>query len=214
MRLVAALVPVAVFVALSSARGEVIVTRTEPKIARRTFDPKSPPADMPKLSGNEAAVTRSFYGADSRVGGEVVSTTQTASGTQATIKVDTVRITLHMNVTIWLPKNGNDKITNHEEGHRKIAEHYYEDAESIAKQLANDLIGQTVEATGRSPDDAANKALKQAANDLGKQYLSKTDTPCGVAQKAYDQITEHGTNAVKEDAAIKQAIQKADQSRN
>lgn len=199
---------------VSRAVAEVTVDRLEPVIERKTFNPNRKPPEMPKLVGKEAAVTQSYYGADSRVGGEVVDSQQTEEGVVVKVQVDTVRMTLKMSATIWLPTNGNAKIKNHEEGHRKIAEHFYKDAKQIATKLADELIGQTITGKGRTTDAAASNALKEAANRLGTQYLAQTDIPCGIAQKTFDELTAHGTNAVKEDKAIEQAIEEVKTKEN
>lgn len=207
----------ALYVALltsASAVAEVTINRTEPVIERKTFNPNRKPPEMPRLVGKEAAVTQSFYGADSRVGGEVTDSQQTEEGVVVKVTVDTVRMTLKMSATIWLPTNGNAKIKNHEEAHRKIAEYFYKDAKEIATKLANEMIGQTITGKGPTTDAAASNALKEAANRLGTQYLAQTDLPCGVAQKFFDELTEHGTNAVKEDKAIEQAIEEVKTKEN
>lgn len=193
--------------------GEVTINRSDAVIEHKTFNPKNPPAEMPKLSGNEAAVTQSFFGADSKVGGTMVDSFPTSEGYEASVRVDTVQMTLRMRVTVWLPSNSNEKIRKHEEGHRKISEHFYADAAQIARSKAEPLMGQIITGTGSSPEKAVSDALRKAANRLGHEYLGATDTPCGEAQKRYDQITEHGTNAVNEDRAMKQAIEAASEGR-
>jgi hypothetical protein len=167
---------------------------------------------MPKLDPNEAAVTQSFLGADTRVGGNIIETKKIDGGYEASIKVDTVRMTLQMRATIWLPKNTTPKLTRHEEGHWTLAQHYYKDAESIARELAEEMIGQIVKGRGPDAESAAANALKEAAQVLGGRYLGKTDVPCGLAQDHYDRITAHGTNAVQETRAIEESIQRASSS--
>jgi hypothetical protein len=188
---------------------EVTVTRSDPVIERITFDPKNPPSDMPKLHPNEAAIARAAFSANTRVGGLVVERKPGESGFRATLRIDTVRINLDLHVTIWLPRNAVPKIVNHEEGHRKIAEYYYQNAEQIARQEAGKLIGQTVTGTGADYASAEDNALKDAREALNKRLLDLADAPSGKAQEYYDQITAHGTNAVKEDRAVEQAIRKA-----
>lgn len=187
---------------------QISVERTDPVIERKTFDPRQLPKDMPKLNPREAAVAQSFFGAESRVGGQVIETVKTESGHRASLRVDMVRMTLRMRVTIWLPTNSNPKLQNHEEGHRKLAEEFYRDAEPIARKYAEALMGQIITGTGPTADAAADSALKTAAEALGGRYLAQTDLPCGKAQDYYDEITAHGTNAVKEDTAIEQAIRR------
>lgn len=190
-----------------AAFGQVTVTRTDPVVERKTFDVNNRSAEMPRLSPNEAAVTQSFFGADTRIGGEIVERKQLESGQyEVKIKVDMVRMTLQLKATIWLPKNTTPKLTKHEEGHRLLAEHYYKDAQAIARALADEMMGQTISGKGPDPNTAADNALKEAAQVLGGRYLGKTDVPCGTAQEHYDRITAHGTNAVAEERAMAESI--------
>ena len=193
--------------AARAANADVTITRTDAVIEHRMFDPNNPPADMPKLAGNEAAVTESFFSADSRVGGDVVDQQKTDSGYRASIKVDTVQMTLRLRVRVWLPKDAVPKIVNHEEGHRAIAEYFYKDAEGIARKWAEGLIGETVSASGKDCDSAGQLATSQAATALGGKYMGQVDVPCNKVQVIYDEITAHGTNAIKEEKAIREAIE-------
>jgi hypothetical protein len=189
------------------ARAQVTVTKAEVVIDRKQFDPRNPPPEMPTLHPPEAAVTVSFFGADTRVGGTVTDSRAMEDGTTETsINVDTVRMTLRLRITVWLPSNSNAKIRNHEEGHRQIAEQFYKQADTIARQLADAMMGRTLVGYGRNTDQASSDALKKASNDLGNQYLAETDVPCFKAQQIYDRLTAHGTNALGEDAAVKRAI--------
>ena len=99
------------------------------------------------------------------------------------------------------------KIVNHEEGHCAIAEYFYKDAETIARKWAEGLIGETVSGIGGDYDSAGRVATNRAAVSLGGKYMGQVDVPCNKAQEIYDTITAHGTNAVKEEKAIKQAIE-------
>ncbi|HVT88824.1 MAG TPA: hypothetical protein VHD56_08240 [Tepidisphaeraceae bacterium] len=188
------------------ADAQVTVSQADSVIQRKYFDPNNRPGDMPKLNPRESAVTQSFFGADSRVGGAVVRKKQIGDEWQAWVKVDTVRMTLQMRVTIWLPNNPVPKLVNHEEGHRRIAELYYQDAEPTARELADHLLGQEITGKGANPEAAADNALKEAAETLGQQYMGRIDIPCGKAEDLFDEITIHGTNAIREEEAIKQAI--------
>jgi hypothetical protein len=202
------LVPLLIVLGIAAhCTADVTIDRGTPVIEHRTFDPKHPPSDMPKLNPNEAAVTQSFFGAESRVGGQVIDQKDAGNGkATASIKIDSIQMTLKLRVTVWLPTNAVPKTVNHEEGHRKISEYYYKDAEKIAKAQADALIGKTVSGTGSTPESAGDNALKRAAEELGEKYLGQTDTPCAKAQDIYDQITAHGTNPVKEERAMKEAI--------
>jgi hypothetical protein len=187
-------------------RSQVKITRNEPVIERRTFDPRRPPATMPKLRPGEAAITYTNFGADIQIGGEVTKASPAPEGIEAQVKIGMIEMTLRMNATIWLPTNGNAKIEKHEEGHRQIAEHYYADAEPIARAFAEPLIGTTVVGRGKDSTDAANNALAKARSELASRYMSATDGAGGKAQQIYEQLTAHGTNAMNEQKAINDAI--------
>ena len=192
------------------APAQVTIERTAPVIERRTFDPAHPPADMPTLHPREAAVTQSFFGAETRVGGNVTEERQLDDGkTKVSIKVDTIHVTVKLRVTIWLPKNATRKLTNHEEAHRTIAEHYYQDAERQARAAAEPYLAKTITGIGTDSEDAGNVSLKQTAQEIGGIYLGNTDGPCSKAQDAFDEMTAHGTNAVKEQKAIADSINRA-----
>jgi hypothetical protein len=194
----------------AAACAQVNIDRTDPVVEMRTFDPNNPPADMPRMNPNQAAVTQSYFLADTRVGGRVVDRKLTSEGHQASIVVERVRMTLRLRITTWLPKNVLQKTARHEDGHRQIAEHYYGDAEQIARSLAQELIGQTIAATADDYAAASDKALQDAAKRLGRRYLSRTDMPSGRAHEFYDQLTAFGTNAMDEAPAIARAIKLAD----
>lgn len=188
------------------AHAQAIIARNEPVYEHHEFDPANPPAEMPRLTPGENAVTQSYFGADARVGGQVFQTRQVNGEFEVSIKVDMVRMTLQMRAHIWVPKNTTPKLTNHEEGHRLIAERFYANAETLARPLADGLLGQILIVRGPDPQMAADQALREAAQSLGAKYLALTDEPCAKVQREYDRITAHGTNAVKEDAAIEQAM--------
>ena len=186
--------------------GQVKITRTPAQIERRTFDPRRPPATMPRLRPGEAAITYTNFGADIQMGGDVTKASPEPEGIEAQVKISMIDMSLRMSATIWLPTNSNAKIEKHEEGHRQIAEHYYADAESIARSLAEPLIGTTVVGRGKDSTDAANNALANARTELASQYMKQTDGAGGKAQQIYEELTAHGTNAVNEQKAIEEAI--------
>src|SRR4051794_26293490 len=90
----------AMFPALLGA--QVKITRTPALIERRTFDPRRPPATMPKLRPGEVAITYTNFGADIQIGGEVTKASPAPEGIEAQVKIGTIDMTLRMNATIWL----------------------------------------------------------------------------------------------------------------
>src|SRR5688500_1348167 len=104
----------------------VSVKRTPPKVTTRTFDPSRPPAEMPPLNGNEAAVTESEFACGMQVG---VQVTQQGDA-KPVMTITDVKAELRLEIVIWLPTNVTAKIRVHEQGHREIAEILYKDAEA------------------------------------------------------------------------------------
>lgn len=194
----------------SIASAEVKVTRNPATVETRHFDAAHPPAEMPKLSGNEAAVTVSNFGSEAHVGGEVTDQQANDGKAEVSIKIDSVEIVTRLGIVIWLPNDANPKLAKHEDGHRQIAEHFYQQAESVAQRDAEALIGQVVKGHGTDVSAASDMALKASATALGKLYLQQIDSPCAKAQEAFDQITMHGTNAVPESKAVERAIAKVE----
>ena len=57
----------------------------------------------------------------------------------------------------------------------------------------------------KAVDDAINKVL----SEINNAYMEKVQTPSQKAQEAFDEITDHGRNKVKEDDAVKQSVKRA-----
>lgn len=192
------------------ALAEVTIDRKPPHVERRTFDPSHRPADMPPLQGGEAAVTESKF--DCRVGikYQVIGHKRSSEGCVTTLAVQSVQATLELEVIIWLPKGAKPKLTAHEEGHRRIAEQVYGEAQRIAQAVAGSLDGKTV--TGQGDDCAAaeKKATDSSARQFCTEYLNRTSGIARHVGDTYDDLTAHGTRAEPaEDEAIRQAFKKS-----
>jgi ATP-dependent protease HslVU (ClpYQ) ATPase subunit len=100
----------------------------------------------------------------------------------------------------------------HEIGHRMISEHFYGDADTIAASIAHDFLGKRCTATAASTADASRAACDNAAREIVGKYMDQVRDPAEVVQEAYDRITHHGTAAIDEMDAIKQAIAESEKS--
>ena len=191
------------------ARGDVKVDRKPMVVERRTFDPAHPPADMPPLKGNEAAVTESKFDCRVAMKYELVGHKQSAGGCVTTLKVQHVEATLQLDVIIWLPTGATAKLTAHEEGHCRIAEQIYNGAEGIARNAGAALDGKTVTGQGGDCPAADKQATDSSARQFCQEYLKRTVEVTGQVGETYDELTAHGTRAKPaEDEAIRQAFQK------
>jgi hypothetical protein len=202
-RLTRAWLLAAALILLPSAVGaQVNVNRRPPMVQTKSFDPKDPPAEMPPLKPGEAAVCQSKYACQV----EVEVSISTAPGEKPTCKVTGIKADLALAVTIWLPKGATMKLRAHEEGHQKISEAYYANAEKTAKTLAEKYIGKSLEIASAETDDT-RPVIQRVGHEFCQEYLGQIEVPSEKAQKRYDEITDHGRNKVSERDAIRRAIE-------
>ncbi len=185
--------------AIASAEEPAVVRKSPPSLSVRSFDPKRPPKDMPALSANEAAVTESVFACGARIEVE----TKTIDEKPVRTKIVGVRLELGLEVTEWLPKDTTAKIKAHEDGHRKISELYYENADKIAGDIARKYVGKPLEFA----DGDVKAAIKKAAGECCQEYLAAVEKPSQKVQERYDSLTDHGRNKVAEKRAIEKAIE-------
>lgn len=202
-RLVVACLFLAVTAGLPGATSPVSVIKTVPRIVRRSYDPLNPPAEMTqKLTLPEAGLCESEFGCEIYTG-----TAMPAFGlrtVQATIT--SIRLILHLQITIWTVTASTPKLLAHEEGHRRLNEEYYRNAAEIAYRLAAQALGKKLPVTLRSRGKSKTGAVEAFQSTLLAEYLEATARRSTVAQKRFDAITAHGGNAIPEDAAMLQAL--------
>jgi hypothetical protein len=181
----------------------VTVNKQPVNFARRSFDPANPPSDMPSLNGGENAACDSEFSSNTTVGGQ----TRQTDATHATLTVAHIKMDLQLNVTIWVPNNVTQHVIEHEEGHRQIAEYYYQGADKLAERIATTYLGRQVEIAGTDLQAESNKFLQQTAAAITADYGRELNP--GPAQLLYDSITDHSRNEVVVKNAVEHAIKNA-----
>lgn len=179
------------------------ITKQPVVYASRSFDPAAPPADMPPLSPGETALCDSDFLSDASVRG----VSRQAEATHAILTVTHVRMTLQLNINVWLPTGANQHLTEHEDGHRQISEYYYQTADKLAAQIASTYVGRQVEIAGADQNAQSTKALQQLARDITAEYNKELNP--NPAQLLFDSITDHGRNDVSVKDAVAHAIKNA-----
>ncbi len=164
--------------------------------ANRTFDPAAPPTDMPPLAPGETAVCDSNFLSNASVSGESRQT----DATHATVTITQIKVTLQLNINIWVPTAATQHLIEHEEGHRQISEYYYQTADKLAAQIAATYMGRQIEITGTDLGAESSKMLQQMATDITAEYNNELNP--GPTQLLYDSITDHGRN----DTVVKDAV--------
>jgi hypothetical protein len=188
-------------IAPAFATAQVEVTRKPPAAVTRTFHPDRPPREMPPLRDGEAAVCESKFLCQVQVEVEV----STAPGERPECRITGIKSELRLDVVIWLPTDGTAKIRAHEDGHRRISEHFYADAEQVAKKIADEYMGQELEIKSADPSDT-RPVIQRIANEFCQKYLGAVEVPSEKVQMKYDQLTDHGRNKLSEREAIKRAM--------
>jgi hypothetical protein len=168
--------------------------------ANRTFNPAAPPADMPPLHPGESAECDSGFLSNASVGGR----TRQTDATHAIVTVTQIKVTLRLNITIWVPIGVTQHVIEHEEGHRQISEYYYQTADKLVERIAATYIGKQVEITGTDLAAESAKMLQQTAADITDEYNKELNP--GPTQLLYDAITDHGLNEVVVKDAVAAAI--------
>jgi hypothetical protein len=164
--------------------------------ANRTFDPATPPTDMPPLAPGENAECDSSFLSDASVRGESRQT----DATHATVTIMQIKVTLQLNISIWVPTGVTQHVIEHEEGHRQISEYYYQTADKLAERIAATYMGKQVEIAGTDLGGESSKMLQQMAADITDEYNKELNP--GPTQLLYDAITDHGRN----DVVVKDAV--------
>jgi len=190
----------------SLASAQVTVNKQPVTSTVRYFDPKKPPADMPKLVGNEAAVCVSNFNISASAGGDVLEQDKVDGACRTTVRIDRITLTLECDIVIWLPNKPPKKIVEHEDGHKEITERFYKDADAVAKKYANQWLGRSVRGSAKTCQEASSAAISSAAQEMSGQYMTAVQGESSKVQEAYDRITAHGTNKLTARQGVDRAM--------
>jgi hypothetical protein len=168
--------------------------------AIHTFDPVAPPADMPPLAEGEEAECDSNFVSNASLKAQ----TKRIDAAQAVLTVTEVKVTLQLKINIWVPQGATQHVMEHEQGHQRISEHYYQNADHVAEQIAAPYLGQQVSISGADLDAEAKKSLQKMSADITAQYNRRLNP--GPEQQRFDDITDHSRNDVSASYAVTQAI--------
>jgi hypothetical protein len=187
----------------SKAPPAVTINKQPVNFARRTFDPAHPPSDMPPLTEGEYAACDSDFLSNITVAGQSRQT----DTTHAAVTVTHIKMDLQLNITIWVPNEANQHVAEHEEGHRQIAEYYYQTADKLAERIARTHLGRQVDIAGAELQTESNKFLQQTAAAITADYSRELNP--APTQLLYDSITDHSRNEVVFNEAVTHAIKNA-----
>lgn len=190
------------------ALGTVKIVKEPAVVQTRTFDRTDPPKEMPPLGDGEDALTVCDYRCEVNSKFRVVDRKKKDDGVEVVVKIYAVTLTTHMNITIWIPVGAAAKLVAHEEGHRQIAEHIYENAEKIAKSVAKNMDERRIVGHGDSEQSATQSTMTALARETSDAYLKETAAKSSRVSEIYDALTGHGTRQKPDEPeAIKLAFE-------
>lgn len=180
-----------------------VIDKRPLNFVNRSFDPANPPADLPPLNPGENAECDSDFLSNAGVSGE----TRQTDATHATVTVTQIKVTLQLNITIWVPTDVTQRVIDHEQGHRRISEYYYQTADRVAERIAASYMGKQADITGANLDAESAKRLQQMANEITAEYNKELNPE--PTQLLYDKITDHSRNDVIVEDAVSHALKNA-----
>ena len=186
----------------AAAQGAVTVTVEQPTVARVDYDPRKLPDDMPSGGADGGALCHTVFEIESRIASSIEMLTPT---TVRAYPAD-FEIVTRLKVTIYTPRTAPDQLRAHEEGHRTIAEHYYRNAATAARDAAASVQSRSFEADGldRAAAEQAVGALMRAA--LRDAFMRQTQVRSARANARYDAITRHGLEPLEATDAVVAAL--------
>jgi hypothetical protein len=155
---------------------------------------------MPPLTRGEDAECDSDFLSNASVSGQ----TRQTDATHATVTITQIKMTLQLNITIWVPPEVTQHVIEHEEGHRQISEYYYQTADKLAKRVAAIYMGKQFDITGTNLDAESSKLLLQTATEITDEYNKELNP--APTQLLYDAITDHSRNEVVAKDAVAHAL--------
>jgi hypothetical protein len=184
-------------------RPAVAVDRRPVQLEYRTFPPGRPPLHVGVPFTEEFGLCDTGFACQSQIGYQFP---RFSSG-PATAEINRVEITVSLHIIIWTAEGTKADVLAHEETHRAISEHYYADAERIARAAAQKLLRRKFTISSAKNHEAeAGDALRPLEGEMYADYMRETRERCQVAQERFDDIVDHGRNPVDNQVAMARAL--------
>jgi len=123
------------------------------------------------------------------------------------VEIKSARIALELLITIVLPEHATEGLKAHEEGHRKINEHFYA-LGARAVERAVEQLSEEISLSATNAQAAKGAALSRALSAARREVVTYGKIPGNDANAYYDELTDHGRNRIQSDDAVRQAIER------
>jgi hypothetical protein len=155
-------------------------------VKRILFDPKGDLSNVP-LNQDEGAVTVWSFGCKTDFDFDIVEKTfLTKNDYMVTIRIKNCRVELTAPVTVYLPEGADKELIEHEDGHVEICRRIYATADRQALIAASQVIGKTYQASGRSLDEACQRAIEDASLTISQTYHDRASMAVNRISEIYD----------------------------
>jgi hypothetical protein len=201
-RLAVACLTILLAATVALAADPVTVNKAGVTVARKVFDPKNPPRDMPPVTAEEAGLCH--YAFSTRVA--ITADIEVVSDGRVTIIPAAVTVNVSMPVTIYIAKDAPKRIEEHEDGHLAICEYYYANIDTYAKRAGEARIGKSFPGAGKDKQAAIDDAMNTAIAEINNEIMGHTQVRAAAANERYDKITDHSRKPGSQAEAVKQAV--------
>lgn len=181
--------------------GAVSVNSTDPTVSYDYYVPGQKPVEV----GEYIAITQPRFTCHADF---TFHSQQDGPGQSVRLSVESVTISLGLSCHIIEPAHPYEFISRHEEGHRKISEHFYRLGPQLAQRLGESIIGREFSVNVSDEDAARAQALAQAKSLVEGEYMTRLYRTAMEANRYYDQLNDPEGVHIDVDQAVQQAIAK------
>lgn len=187
------------------SQNPVQIEKFSPTIKTEYFDKGARPPEANTPDHNDCANTHWHFGIIPAIDWQLEKRERSAQGENVVIKIKGVKLQLKLDITMWLPEKASEDVIAHEKGHAAICLDAYKQAEKVAQDAANSVVGQKVEAQGPDYESTLKSALTNVSQDLARKYREETLDKANVTSALYDRMTMKDHAAFKVDAKVDDA---------
>jgi hypothetical protein len=156
--------------------------------------------------GSDDAQTHWFFHCIPRPSYEVVEEVVRSKETQISIRITGGQLRVGLSINQVIARNDSARLREHEDGHAKICESVYAEAEAAATKAVRASVGHIFSGVGKDKAAASASAIKNAREYICTEFSARTAARASELSKQYDEITAHGRNAVPSRQALEQIL--------
>lgn len=165
----------------------VVITKTEPNLTMKRFDPDKPPPDVsPTFHG----VTKWKFECPCKVRYKVLEQFNDGNGSFVRIEIEGINADLALPMTMWMPDKPPEGLKAHEDGHVLICEKVYSEADKDASDIASVLIRKRFSGNGKNFEDACKFASGIAVVEFTREYEQRVAKKAQNVSEIYDYLTQ------------------------